>query len=366
MAAFDSGWIAPVGPELSAFEAEVAACVGMPHAAALASGTAALHLALSLLGVGAGDEVLVASFTFTASANAVRYLGAEPVFVDCDASWTIDPQLVGEALADAARRGRLPKAVIAVDLFGQSADYDALRGACEPHGVPIIQDAAEALGSRYRGAPVGGQGDLSVLSFNGNKIITTSGGGMLLARREDWVARARFLATQARESAAHYEHRSLGYNYRLSNLLAALGRAQLRKLGQRVEARRRNFQTYAAALGALPGWTMMPESGHCRSSRWLSCATIDPAVAAADNEAVRRALEARSIEARPLWKPLHLQPLYAGCRCFGGAVSERLFAQGLCLPSGSDLTGAELETIVGVIRGRPAARAGEPGQGAPP
>lgn len=349
--AFASNWIAPLGPQVDAFEGEFAAAVGVPHAAALASGTAALHLALQLAGVGPGDEVICPTLTFIASANPAVYLGAAPVFLDCDpATWTLDPALLAGELAEAAARGRLPKAVVSVDLYGQSADHDAILEACQPYGVAVIEDAAEALGASYRGASVGGFGRCGVFSFNGNKILTTSGGGMLVAHDRALVEKARFLASQARDPAPHYQHSEVGYNYRLSNLLAAVGRGQLKVLGQRVEARRQNFERYREALGDLPGLAFMPEAPYGRCSRWLTCVTLDEAEFGASPEAVRLALAAEDIEARPLWKPLHLQPVFAGCRRRGGAVAEDLFRRGLCLPSGSSLAPADLERVAAVVR----------------
>ncbi len=350
--AFASNWIAPLGPQVDAFERELAALVGVPHAAALSSGTAALHLALLLAGVEAGDEVLCSDLTFVASANAIRYAGGEPVLLDADeASWCLDPALLAEELAAGARRGRLPKAAIVVDLYGQCADWTPIEAACAEHGVALIEDAAEALGATYDGRPAGSFGRFGVLSFNGNKIVTTSGGGALLGRDEEAIRRARFLATQARDPAPHYEHSTTGYNYRLSNVLAAIGRGQLAALAERVAARRRNFALYQAAFGDLPGVRFMPEAAYGTSNRWLTCLTIEPEAFGADREAVRRALEAEDIEARPLWKPMHLQPLFAGCRRRGGEVGARLFERGLCLPSGSSLTDANRERVVAIVRG---------------
>ena len=349
--AFDSGWIAPLGPHVDAFEAELAEQAGVGHAAALASGTAGLHLALLLLGVEAGDEVWCSDLTFAASANAIRYTGARPVFVDaCRESWNLDPALVAEGLADAARRGRLPKALVAVDLYGQCADYDALEAACAEHGVPLVEDAAEALGATYRGRPAGGFGRFGVFSFNGNKIITTSGGGALVSDDGEAVAEARNLASQAREPAPHYQHEKVGYNYRLSNLLAAVGRAQLASLDDKVAARRSNFERYRELLGDLPGLDFMPEADYGRANRWLTVLTLDPAAFGADRETVRLALAADDVEARPVWKPMHLQPVYADCRCLGGGVGEDVFARGLCLPSGSSLTAADVERVAELVR----------------
>jgi len=347
--AFDSNWIAPLGPHVDAFEREFADVVGVPFAAALSSGTAALHLALELLGVGPDDDVLCATFTFAATANAIVYRGANPVFVDSDASWTIDPDLVAEELERASRAGKLPKAVIAVDLYGQCADYDRLRTSCDRYQIPIIEDAAEALGATYKGRPAGGMGTMGVFSFNGNKIITTSGGGMLVSEREDWIARARFLATQARDKAPHYQHSSIGYNYRLSNLLAAVGRGQLRNLDARVKARRANFAFYQWLLAGRPGVSLMPEAEYGNANRWLTCITIDPSVARTSREELRLAFEAANIESRPVWKPMHLQPVFEYARTVGGNAAKRFFDDGLALPSGSSLSDADRERIASVL-----------------
>jgi dTDP-4-amino-4,6-dideoxygalactose transaminase len=348
--AFDSNWIAPLGPDVDAFEAELAERVGVGHAVALSSGTAALHLALLMLGVGRGDEVLVPSFTFVATANAVSYLGAEPVFVDCSAStWNIDPDLVADELAVRARDGRLPRALVTVDLYGQSADYDALLAAAAAYGVPVVEDAAEALGATYRGRPAGSFGTASVFSFNGNKIITTSGGGMLVTESAELADRARYLATQAREPFPHYEHTTLGFNYRLSNLLAALGRAQLRGLDSRIDRRRRINEHYRSRLAGVPGIEFMPRADYGEPNHWLTCLTVDPDRFGADRETIRLALEEHDIESRPTWKPLHLQPLFAGARAVGGAVCADVFRRGLCLPSGSALNDDELGRIVDIV-----------------
>jgi len=349
--AFDSNWIAPLGPHVDAFEAEFAAKVGMPHAVALSSGTAALHLALLLLGVGPGDEVATATLTFAATANAIRYAGATPVFLDSEErSWNLDPQLLEDELAAARRRGKPLRAVLAVDILGQCADYEPIRQLCERYEVPLIEDAAEALGATYRGQAAGTLGEIGCFSFNGNKIITTSGGGMLVTTRRHWADRARFLAAQARDPGVHYQHSQIGYNYRLSNLLAALGRSQLRALDERVQRRRANFEFYRQALADADGIDFMPEAPYGRSNRWLTCITVDPRRAGVTPEQLRLALEADQIEARPIWKPLHRQPVFAGCRVHGGEVSERLFEQGLCLPSGSNLCQDDLERIVAILR----------------
>ena len=349
--ALASNWVAPVGPELDAFERELAESVQVARAVALSSGTAALHLALQVVGVKPEDTVLCSDLTFIASANAVRYLGAEPVFLDSEpSSWNLDPNLLEEELAAAAAGGHRPAAVISVDLYGQCADYDAIEQLCEHFEVPLIEDAAEALGATYRDRPAGGFGRVGVLSFNGNKIITTSGGGALLTNEPELADRARYLATQAREPVPHYEHRAVGYNYRMSNLLAAVGRAQLRALGDRVERRRANYARYASLLGDLPGVVLQPEAPNGRSTRWLTCLTIDAERFGADRESVRLALEEDNIEARPLWKPMHAQPVYRDCRGRLTGVSHALFRDGLCLPSGSSLEQADLERVAAAVR----------------
>lgn len=348
--AFDTNWIAPLGPHVDAFEREFAKAVGAPHAVALSSGTAALHLALRLAGVGRGDEVLVSTFTFCASVNPILYQGARPVFVDSETkSWNVDPALLAETLERKAQQGRLPKAVVVVHLYGQCADLDPILAACQRYEVPLIEDAAEALGATYRGQAAGTFGQAGVFSFNGNKIITTSGGGMLVTADGELAAHARKLATQAREPAPHYQHEEVGYNYRLSNVLAGIGRGQLRVLDHRVTARRRTFAFYEKRLGALPGVTFMPEAPWGRSNRWLTCCLIDPAAFGVDREGIRQALEAQNIEARPLWKPMHLQPVYADYEAVGGRVSEHLFERGLCLPSGSSLTDSDRERIARIV-----------------
>ncbi|MBK9035505.1 MAG: aminotransferase class I/II-fold pyridoxal phosphate-dependent enzyme [Myxococcales bacterium] len=346
-----SNWIAPLGPHVDGFERELAAAVAVPGAVALSSGTAALHLALIVAGVGPGDRVAVSTLTFSASANPVVYVGAEPVFIDCDATWTMDPDLLAEALADAERRGRPIRAVITVDLYGQSCAYDRIAPLCARHGAVLIQDAAEALGSTYQGRPVGGQGALAVLSFNGNKIITTSGGGALLGADAGWLAHARKLSTQAREPAPHYQHAEIGFNYRLSNLLAAVGRAQLAALPERVAARRAVNARYRDALAGLPGVEFLDDAPGCVGNCWLTCLTIDPARFGADREQVRVALEAADIEARPVWKPMHLQPIFAGAPVRGGARAAALFERGLCLPSGSSLTEADQARVITIVAG---------------
>ena len=341
--AIASNWVAPLGPQVDAFEEEFSKVVGVPYALALSSGTAALHLALIVLGIGAGDEVACSSLTFSASANAIHYTGATPVFIDADeATWTIDPLLLERALAE---RPQI-RAVVAVDLYGQCCDYDALRTICADKKATLVQDAAESLGAFYGDAPAGGQGELTAFSFNGNKVITTSGGGMLVSSDHAWVDHARKLSTQAREPAPHYEHTEIGFNYRLSNLLAAVGRAQLEVLPERVEARRRINERYRELLAQVPGISFMPEAPYGRSNCWLTCILVDPEAAGTDRESIRVALEAEDIESRPLWKPMHLQPVYEGAPAYGGVVSASLFERGLCLPSGSALTDADQQRVV--------------------
>jgi dTDP-4-amino-4,6-dideoxygalactose transaminase len=349
--AFQTNWIAPLGPNVDAFEREFCQVVGSGHALALSSGTAALHLALQLVGVGADDEVVVSSLTFAASVYPILYLGARPVFVDSERiSWNMEPALLADLLETRARRGRLPKAVVLVHLYGQSADLDAIVEICERYGVPLIEDAAEALGASHRRGTPGAVGKAGIFSFNGNKIITTSGGGMLVSDDAEMIAHARKLATQARDPAPHYQHSEVGYNYRLSNVLAGIGRGQLQVLADRVAARRHNFERYRQMLSHLPGIEFMPEAAWGCSNRWLTVITVDPGAFGATREEIRLALEAANIEARPVWKPMHLQPIFAGCEVHGGQVAEDLFERGLCLPSGSNLTLSDLSRVVEGVR----------------
>ena len=349
--AFDSNWIAPTGPDVDAFELEVAERTGVTYAVALSSGTAALHLALLLAGVDQGDEVLVPSFTFIASAAPITYLGAYPVFVDCTAdSWNLDPALVEEVLTERAAVGRLPSAVISVDLYGETADYPALEAICSRFEVPLIEDSAEAFGSSHRGRSAGSFGVAGVFSFNGNKVITTSGGGMLMTESAEWADRARHLATQAREPFSHYEHTVVGYNYRLSNLLAAVGRAQLRGLDHRIERRKCIDARYRDGLADLAGVSWMPRTDAGASNYWLTCILIDPEAFGVDREHVRLALEAADIESRPTWKPLHLQQAFSGIKLVGTGHCERIFDRGLCLPTGSALSVADQSRVIEIIR----------------
>lgn len=349
--AFDSNWVAPLGPFVDRFEADMCRLTGIRSAAALSSGSAAIHLALMILGIGRGDRVVCSSFTFAATANPITYVGAEPVFIDSDAAtWNMDPDLLREELEQSSRKGKLPKAVMVVDLYGQCADYDRIVAICDEYGVPLIEDAAEALGATYKGKAAGTFGVLGILSFNGNKIITTGGGGMLLSDNEEYTRRARFLATQARDAAPHYEHSHIGYNYRLSNLLAAVGVGQLQYLEERVSKRRQIFDRYVRNLGSLPGVSFMPEAPYGRANRWLSCIVIDPAEFGATREDVRKALEAENIEARPVWKPMHLQPVFAQYEMRGGSVSTALFERGLCLPSGTAMTDDDQSRVEEIVR----------------
>lgn len=349
--AFESNWIAPLGPQVEAFEREFANHVGARYALALSTGTAALHLAYQLAGVRPGDEVLVPTLTFAATVNPIRYLGARPVFIDSEpASWNMDPLLVEEALEVRSRAGRKPAAISVVHLYGQSADLGSLLELCDHYQVPLVEDAAESLGATYGDAHTGTFGMMGAFSFNGNKVITTSGGGMLISHDAGLIRHALKLATQAREPVIHYEHEEIGYNYRMSNILAAIGRGQLRVLDDHVTARRRNFSFYEKELGYLPGLAFMPEANWGKHSRWLTTLTIDPLEFGSDREEVRTALLENGIEARPVWKPMHRQPVFAHHEFLGGGVADDLFERGLCLPSSSNLTLEDLERVVDALR----------------
>jgi pyridoxal phosphate-dependent aminotransferase EpsN len=348
--AFADNWIAPAGPHLAEFERQFCEYTGTKHALALSSGTAAIHLALLICGVEVGDEVFVSTLTFAGSVNPIVYVGAMPVFVDSEPdSWNLDPQLVADTLRERARIGRLPKALIPVHLYGQSADMDAIMGICDRYGVIVIEDAAEALGSRYRDRHPGTWGKVGTFSFNGNKIITTSGGGMLVSDDQSLVDHARKLSSQAREPVAHYEHAEIGYNYRMSNVLAAIGCGQLTAIEDRVRRRREIYDFYRVKLGDIPGLRFVDEMPYGRHNRWLTTVLVDPAEFGVDREQIRLKLEEHNIESRPLWKPMHLQPVFQRCEVIGGQVAERLFEQGLCLPSGTAMTEAQLSKIVQVI-----------------
>lgn len=351
--AFASNFIAPLGPQLDAFEASVRDYLGADlHCVGLSSGSAALHLALRIAGVGQGDEVWISSMTFAGGIFPVNYLGATPRFFDLDpASWTIDIGRLAEELAVAAREGRLPKAIVPTDLYGQSVDLEALESLAAQYDVRLVLDSAESLGASYLdGRKAGTGGDAAILSFNGNKIITTSGGGMLVTRHKQWADQARFLATQARDPAPHYEHSTFGYNYRLSNICAAIGIGQMEVLDDRVSRRRAIFERYHTAL-SRPGIAFMPEPEGQRSTRWLTALTLNPAQTGVSREDVRLMLLEHQIEARPLWKPMHMQPLYAGAPYHGAGVDETLFANGLCLPSGSDMTDDQQDEVIERILG---------------
>lgn len=353
--AFASNWIAPLGPHVTAFEEEMCQVLGCRHALALSSGTAALHLALRYLGVKEGDLVFCSSLTFVGSVNPILYLGAQPVLIDSEtSSWNMSPIALDKAFDWAIEKGQLPKAVIIVDLYGQSADMEPLLAICERYAVPVVEDAAEALGASYKNRACGTWGRFGIFSFNGNKIITTSGGGMLVSDDGDAIDKALFWATQARDPAPWYEHSEMGYNYRLSNVVAAIGRAQLQVLDARVAAKRAIFTSYQQELAGLPGVDFMPEMAQGISNRWLTVMTIDPSLTDVTPMQVIQALEKENIECRPVWKPMQMQPLLAGCRYFthneAESASEHLFLKGLCLPSGTQMTEADQQRVIRNIK----------------
>jgi pyridoxal phosphate-dependent aminotransferase EpsN len=388
--AFTSNWLSTVGPNITAFEHEFEEYVGMP-CLALGSGTSAIHLGLRVLDVKAGDRVFCSTLTFAASANPIRYQSAEPVFIDSNAgTWNMDPELLRKALRESAEAGKLPKAVVVVDLYGQCADMDPIRAACDEYGVPMLEDAAEALGAVYWGGtrargpagqkradqpgtgrttengPAGGPaaglgarptarragtfGDVTAFSFNGNKMITTTGGGMLASRNQVWVDKARFWSTQARDQALWYQHSEIGYNYRMSNVLAGIGRGQLQVLELRVQQRRANAFRYRDAFADLPGIALMPQAEYGLHTNWLSCFLIEEEKFGCSRDELIEALNAADIESRPVWKPMHLQPVYAGCECYGGDVAADLFRRGICLPSSSSLTLEDQLRVVNAVR----------------
>jgi dTDP-4-amino-4,6-dideoxygalactose transaminase len=347
---FESNYIAPVGPMLERFERKLEEITSFDHVVALASGTAAVHLAVLLAGAGPGDEVWSSTLTFIGGVAGIVYQGAKPVFFDVDPrTWNIDLDLLAQELDRARRQSRLPKAVIATDLYGYPCDLAAIRSLCEPLGVRLISDAAESLGAEFDGRPAGAGADFACYSFNGNKIVTTSGGGALATQDDTLAQRARYLATQAREPVLHYQHVTVGYNYRLSNVLAAIGVAQLDVLTERVTRRREIFDGYRRRLAGVAGLSFLPEQAPARSNRWLTTMLVDPAAFGADCHRVIEALAAAEIEARPLWKPMHLQPVFKDATIFGGRIAERLFATGVCLPSGTQLTESDLDRICEVI-----------------
>lgn len=350
--AFNSNWISPMGPHVDGFESDLVAFTGVPYAAALSSGTAALHLALIILGVTSGDEVLCQSLTFSASANPIVYVGAKPVFVDSEKdSWNMCPEALEKTIVERLKAGSIPKAIIVVHLYGMPANMNDIMAIAEKYEIPVIEDAAEALGSTYAGNACGSFGCMSILSFNGNKIITTSGGGALLSDNDSYIKKARFLATQARDEAPHYQHSQIGYNYRMSNICAGIGRGQMEVLYQRVAQRRKNFERYEEALSNIKGISFQAENALSRSNRWLSTILVDSNTAACTREDIRLALAEQNIESRPLWKPMHLQPVFKNAPYYGGNVSEDLFNNGLCLPSGSNLEDEDLERVINVIHG---------------
>jgi pyridoxal phosphate-dependent aminotransferase EpsN len=348
--AFATNWLSTVGPNIAAFEKAFAERVGLP-AVALASGTAGLHLALRLAGVGRGDEVFCSTLTFVAAANAIVYQSGVPVFVDSDrATWNLDPDVLSCALRERAVVNRLPKALVVVHLYGQSADMDPILHACAEYGVAVIEDAAEAVGTLYEGKPAGTLGDIGIYSFNGNKIITTTGGGILVTRNFAWFEKASHWSQQARDVALWYEHSELGYNYRMSNVLAGIGRGQLEVLDLRVQQRRAIAFGYRDAFADLPGISLMPQAPYGLHTNWLSCFLIDEEEFGCSRDELIRALDEANVESRPVWKPMHLQPLYAGCERYGGEVAEDLFRRGICLPSSSSLTEEDQLHVVNVVR----------------
>ena len=347
--AFDTNWLSTVGPNITAFEKAFERHVGMPSVA-LASGTAATHLALRLLNIQPEDEIFCPTLTFVATANPIAYLGANPVFLDSDRdTWNLDPDLLARTLAARAARNKLPKAVIVVHLYGQPADMDPILAACARYDVPVLEDAAEALGSTYKGKPVGSHSGLAIYSFNGNKMITTTGGGMLSASNADWIDKARFWSTQARDSALWYEHSEMGYNYRMSNVLAGIGRGQLEVLSLRVRQRREIAFRYRDAFADIPGIDFMPQSPHGINTNWLSCFLIDELLFGCTRDELINELDAAGIETRPVWKPMHLQPLYRNAECIRGEVAEDLFRRGICLPSSSSLTKEDQLRVINAV-----------------
>lgn len=350
--AFETNWIAPLGPNVNGFETDLQNYLGAGHVAALSSGTAALHLALILLGVKAGDYVICSSFTFSASANPIAYQGANPVFVDSETqTWNMDPDLAESAIEDLIAKGKKPKAMILVHLYGMPAQMDRFISLSEEYQIPIIEDAAEALGSTWNGRKAGTFGAFSALSFNGNKIITTSGGGALISGSEEGIAKARFLATQARDNAPHYQHSEIGFNYRMSNVVAGVGRGQMMVLDERVAQRRANHSFYVKHLSAFPGVQFLQEPDGFFSNRWLTCILVDPQLSGGiSRETIRLSLEEQNIESRPLWKPMHLQPVFEQYPSYANGTSEKLFENGLCIPSGSNLLESDLFRVVEVFQ----------------
>ncbi len=351
--ALDSNWVAPNGPNVNAFEDCLAEYCSAKHAVVLSSGTAAIHLALILLGVKREDEVIASSFTFSATINPIAYLGAQPVLIDSEAdTWNMDPVLLEQAIKDKRQKGKDKsiKAIIVVHLYGMPAKMDEIMTIANKYDIPVIEDAAEALGSRFKDHQLGSIGKAGVLSFNGNKIITTSGGGALISDDEEMITKARFLSTQARDRAPHYQHSQIGYNYRMSNILAGIGLGQMEVIEERIRQRRKNFEFYKTNLGRIEGITFLDEPDpDYFSNRWLTTILIDPLKTGKTREELQTVLEAENIETRPLWKPMHLQPVFSDCPAYLNGISEDLFHKGLCLPSGSNLTQDDLSRITGLI-----------------
>lgn len=351
--AFDSNWVAPLGKNVDKFEEEMCSYLGIGHAAALSAGTAAIHLSLVMNGVVPGDEVICQSFTFSGSANPIAYQFAKPVFIDSEKdSWNMDPGLFEEAVKDRKKKtGKIPKAAIAVHLYGQSAEIDEIKTICDKYGIILIEDAAEALGASFKGKKLGTFGHIGILSFNGNKILTTSGGGMMVSENKDYIEKAKFLSTQARDNAAHYEHSHIGFNYRMSNILAGIGRGQLMVLEDRVKRKREIFERYYSVLGRIDGIKFQPELEGSKGNRWLSAMIVDPKKTGTDREHIRLELLKYNVESRPLWKPMHLQPVFKDCTNYSSGVSEKMFNDGLCLPSDTKMTDAEVLEIAEIIKG---------------
>lgn len=346
--AFATNWIAPLGPNVTAFENELGELLNIGHVAALTSGTAAIHLALIILGVKRGDEVISSSFTFSATVNPILYQGAEPILIDSEEdSWNISPELLEKAIIDRLAKGKKPKAIIIVHLYGMPAKIEELMNIARRYEIPVIEDAAEALGSKYNGKACGTFGEVGILSFNGNKIITTSGGGALVSANNEHIKKARFLATQARDYAPHYQHSQIGYNYRMSNVLAGIGRGQLKVLEDRIAKRRSNFEFYFKNLSNINGISFLKEANHSFSNRWLTTIIVDPQKTnGLTRKDIQGFMEKENIETRPLWKPMHLQPVFKDCESYTNGVSEKLFNFGLCLPSGSNLSDDDLERVL--------------------
>lgn len=352
--AFDTNWVVPLGPNVDGFEKDLESYIGQErHVVALSAGTAALHLGLLQLGVGPGDEVICQSFTFSASANPITYLGGKPVFVDSESdTWNMDPDFLEQAIRDRfAQTGKYPKAIIPVHLYGMPANMSRIMSIAKTYNIPVLEDAAEALGATYKGQRCGTFGEFGVLSFNGNKMITTSGGGALVCRTAQEASKTKFYATQARDNAPHYQHSEIGYNYRMSNICAGIGRGQMLVLDEHIARRRAIHDQYSTELSNLPGLSFLENpSPEYQSNHWLTCILVDPSLAGFSREDLRLKMEAENIETRPLWKPMHLQPVFADAPFYGNGTAEHLFEIGLCLPSGPTLTDADVLRVIGVVK----------------